>query len=152
MILEFLVSALATIAFAVLFGVPRRYYLHCGLVGMVSWATYRILGVYVGLGEATSILAATIGITLLSRLLAVRERCPVTLFLITGIIPLVPGAGIYWTAYYLVTSQLSDALQSGLSSTKISVAIMLGIVLSFELPERLFHKKKTGASSQTEPK
>ena len=26
-----------------------------------------------------------------------------TVFLIPGIIPLVPGGGIYWTAYYIVT-------------------------------------------------
>ena len=71
------------------------------------------------------------------------ERCPVTVFVIAGIIPLVPGAGIYWTAYYLVTGQLAQARESGFSAIKIAFAIVLGIVFVFELPQKLFRSRKS---------
>ena len=45
----------------------------------------------------------TLAVVLISRILTVRMKCPITIFLISGIIPLVPGAGVYFTAYYLVT-------------------------------------------------
>ena len=67
-----------------------------------------------------------------------RKRCPVTIFLISGILPLVPGAGIYWTAYYLVTNQLDLALSKGFLAVKVAVAIVLGIVFVFEIPQRFF--------------
>lgn len=62
-------------------------------------------------------------------------------FLICGILPLVPGAGIYWTCYYLVTGQLDEASTRGFSALKAAVAIVLGIVFVFEIPQRFFKGK-----------
>ena len=84
-------------------------------------------------------------VVLLSRFFAVRKQCPVTLFLISGIFPLVPGAGIYWTAYYMVTNELDLAGQRGFQTLKIAVAIVLSILLVFELPQRMFAGKKRAA-------
>lgn len=69
---------------------------------------------------------------------AVREKCPVTIFLISGIIPLVPGAGIYWSAFYMVTDQLAEAGEAGFAAVKAAIAIVLGIVCVFELPQGVF--------------
>ena len=41
-----------------------------------------------------------------------------TIFLIAGIFPLVPGAGVYWTAYYIVTDQLRLAAETGYTAVK----------------------------------
>ena len=63
-----------------------------------------------------------------------------TIFLVSGILPLVPGAGIYWTAYYLVTDQLAEAADRGFLAVKVAVAIVLGIVFVFEIPQWVFRK------------
>ena len=75
---------------------------------------------------------------LISRMLTVRMKCPITIFLVSGIFPLVPGAGIYYTAYYLVTNQLSLAAQKGLDSIKIAFGIVLGIVFIVSIPREFF--------------
>ena len=74
----------------------------------------------------------------LSRAAAVRQKCPATIFLISGIFPLVPGAGIYWTVYYLITEQLRLAVYTGYEAVKVAIAIVLGIVVIFELPQGWF--------------
>ncbi|WP_418886192.1 threonine/serine exporter family protein [Enterocloster asparagiformis] len=125
-----------TIAFSLLFGVPRKYYAYCGLIGGAGWGVYSAAGLL--WAPAQSALAATIVVILLSRLAAVKERCPVTIFLISGIFPLVPGAGVYWTVYYMVTDQLYLAVQTGYTAVKVAVAIVLGIVFVFELPQGVF--------------
>lgn len=133
---------LGTIAFSVLFGVPRKYYVYCGVIGAAGWLMYSLL---MTLAEATSPVAtffATVVVILLSRFAAVWESCPSTVFIITGIFPLVPGGGIYWTSYYLVTNQLREALHSGFAAVKVAVAIVLGIVFVFELPYSFFRVKK----------
>ena len=66
-------------------------------------------------------------------------KCPITLFLVSGIVPLVPGAGVYDTAYYLVTNQPAHAGQSGLEALKIAFAIVLGIVFIVAIPREVFH-------------
>ena len=54
--------------------------------------------------------------------------------------PLVPGAGIYWTSYYLVMNEMDQALTTGYEAVKCAAAIVLGIVLAFELPQKLFRR------------
>ena len=136
MIQEILAAMVGTIAFSLLFGVPRKYYAYCGLIGGAGWGVYSAAGLL--WAPAQSALAATIVVILLSRLAAVKERCPVTIFLISGIFPLVPGAGVYWTVYYMVTDQLYLVVQTGYTAVKVAVAIVLGIVFVFELPQGLF--------------
>ena len=136
MIQEILAAMVGTIAFSLLFGVPRKYYAYCGLIGGAGWGVYSAAGLL--WAPAQSALAATIVVILLSRLAAVKERCPVTIFLISGIFPLVPGAGVYWTVYYMVTDQLYLAVQTGYTAVKVAVSIVLGFVFVFELPQGLF--------------
>ena len=138
--LETVAAFFGTIAFSLLFGVPARYDLLCGLSGMMGWIVYSLLTGFAGLSPAMATLGGALVVTLLSRFLSVPMKCPATVFLITGIFPLVPGAGIYWTSYYIVTGQLSQALSSGFSALKVAVALVLGIVFVFEIPERFFHR------------
>lgn len=136
MILQLLAAMVGTVAFSVLFGVPSVYYLYCGLIGGAGWGIY--LAASSISGAAVSSMIATMVVIFLSRLTAVRKRCPVTIFLIAGIFPLVPGAGVYWTAYYIVTDQLRMAAETGYMAVKTAVAIVLGIVFIFEIPQGFF--------------
>ncbi len=135
-LIEFFAAALGTMAFALLFHVPRKYYPYCGLIGGCGWVCYELLLHVCSAPIATFF--ANVLVVFLSRLFAVRKSCPVTLFLISGIFPLVPGAGIYWTAYYLVTNELDLAGARGFLTLKIAVAIVLSILLVFELPQKVF--------------
>lgn len=135
---EFLAACVGTMAFALLFQVPKRYYGFCGLIGGCGWVCYKLL--LLACSEPISTFLANVTVVFLSRLCAVRLRCPVTVFLISGIFPLVPGAGIYWTAYYIVTNELDLAGERGFLTLKIAVAIVLSILLVFELPQGLFRR------------
>lgn len=138
MIVELISAAIGTIAFSLLFGVPRKYYLYCGGIGAAGWLMYKLMLEVAGLSIAVSVFLATVVIVLLSRYAAVFEKCPATVFLITGIFPVVPGAQIYWATYYLVTDQLHSAFDSGFLALKIMVSIVLGIVVVFEIPYKFF--------------
>ena len=49
-----------------------------------------------------------------------------------------PGAGIYYTAYYFIQGNNALALSNGISTFKVAVALAVGIslVLSIPLPPR----------------
>jgi hypothetical protein len=72
------------------------------------------------------------------RWFAILQKTPVTVFLLSGIFPLVPGAGIYYTAYYFIQGDNALALSNGISTFKVAVALAVGIslVLSIPLPPR----------------
>ena len=104
---------------------------------------YRLM-LAINMGATFAVFFATVGIVLLTRFAAVWRKCPATVFLITGIFPLVPGAKFYWAAYYLVTNQIAEFQETGFAAVKIMVAIVLGIIFVFELPHRMFQFLRRG--------
>ncbi len=133
MFMQLLAAYVGTVAFAVLFGVPRKYYLDSGLCGMLGWLLYLILANHTGLSVANVVFFATVLVTFTAMVLAIVRKCPITVYLICGIFPLVPGAGIFWTTYNLVSEQLGAAVQTGVTALKVTIAIAFGIILVAEL-------------------
>ena len=65
LIAEFFAACVGTIAFALLFQVPRKYYLYCGLAGACGWICYKLILPHTT--EPVSIFFATVLVILLSR-------------------------------------------------------------------------------------
>ena len=120
--LQFLLAGAGTLSFAILFACPRRTLPYCGLVGAVGWLVYEIAELF-GMEAFAASLLAVIPLTLLARILAMTLRAPVTVFLLTGIFPLVPGEG-----------DNALALANGISTFKIAVALAVGIALVLGIP------------------
>ena len=135
--LQFLLAGAGTLSFAILFACPRRTLPYCGLVGAVGWLVYEIAELF-GMEAFAASLLAVIPLTILTRVFAITQKTPVTVFLLTGIFPLVPGAGIYYTAYYFIQNENALALAKGISTFKIAVALAIGIslVLCVPLPKK----------------
>ena len=133
---EILSAVVGTVSFSVLFGVPREYYPYCGFIGGAGWLVYCLAELFLP-GSGPCFLATAV-VILLSRTAAVVKHCPVTIFLIAGIFLLVPGAGVYWTVYHIVMEELFLAVSTGYSAMKEAIAIVMGIVFVFELPQKLF--------------
>lgn len=146
MIIQVIAAAVGTMAFALLFGVPRKYYLSCGLIGGTGWFLYLFMTKRMGMTAVEATFLATVIVVLMSRFTAVKERCPATIFSVPGIFPLIPGGGIYWTAHYIVLNQYNMALESGIEAVKAAFALVLGIIVVFELPQKIFnmHTKEKG--------
>ncbi len=132
-LVQLIAAFLGTMSFAVLFGVPRNYYFDAGLCGMMGWLLYLILTRYSAFSAVEVMFCATALVTLIALLQSIGRKCPITVFLISGIFPLVSGAGIFWTSYNIVSNQLPDAIHTGFAALKATVAIAFGILVVMEL-------------------
>lgn len=130
---QFAAAMVATISFGVAFQTPKRHFLAGGLTGAVGWLCY-VLCLAGGLSAPMATLVAALPLTALARFFSIRQRAPITLFLLCGIFPLVPGAGIYYTAYYFLQNDRSLCLNRGVETMKIAVALALGIALVCSVP------------------
>ena len=146
-LLSTLYASLGTLCFAVLFHVPQRHYIRCAAVGGVGWLVY-LLAMARGAGCVSATLAASVPLALLSRWYAVKARAPATVFLLCGIFPLVPGAGIYYTAYYFVSGQM--ALFSAKLAEVIKVALALSVGIAVVLSVPLPHSHVYGPKGEVE--
>ena len=132
-VVQLIAAFLGTVSFAALFGVPRKYYLDAGICGTIGWLFYLVFSRYTAMSPAEVVFCATALVTLTALMQSTGRKCPITVFLICGIFPLVPGAGIFWTSYNIVSNHLSDALQTGFGALKATVAIAFGILAMMEL-------------------
>lgn len=135
-----LAAFIGTFAFAILFGVPRQQYATCGFIGAIGWAAFLIMTRAGIAGTMVSITFSTVLICLMSRMVAVWDKCPSTVYLLCGIFPLVPGAGIFWFTYYLVAEKFRLSMTTGFNAGMAAIAIVLGIILAMEFPQRWFSK------------
>lgn len=137
---QFLAAFLGTCAFAVLFSVPRKQYLLCGTIGgggwLVCWCCIHCF--HTGVVEANFV--ATLFIALVSRIASTVRKCPVTLFLISGIFPEVPGLGIYRTVYFSMLNNRESSMFYGRETLGIAIAMVLGIILVFEIPQKTINR------------
>lgn len=143
-----LVAFVATVAFAVIFHTPPKEYLLTGVTGGIGWAVY-LIAVHFGCGVVAASFLATVALAWLSRIFAFAHKAPATVYLICGIFPLVPGAGIYYTGYYFFMGNNALALDKGLETIKIAIAIALGIGIVLSLPQFLFTFRRA-ASQKSE--
>ncbi len=141
MILEYFLQALcafiATVSFCIMFKAPPKQYIISGLNGALSWVIYYALCEPLDMFVATFFATAAIALT--SRLLAVVRKTPVTVLLIPGMIPLVPGSAIYHTAYNFFIGNEELVSKYGFDTLKLAFAIVLGIIVIFALPIKKYN-------------
>jgi uncharacterized membrane protein YjjB (DUF3815 family) len=139
LIIQFIVCIFATLSFAVLFFSPKSELVFCGVTGAIGWVVYLIC-VDANMAKPFANLIATLVLTILSRTISAIRRVPVTVYLICGIFPLVPGAGIYYTSYYFIMGEIEMFSEAGTGALKAGVSIVLGIMFGFAIPQRWFNR------------
>ena len=147
---QFIAAFLATVAFAVLVNAPRSEFLYAGVTGAIGWLAY-CLCLRGGISAVGASFLAALALAFVSRIFAVARQCPATVVLISGIFALVPGAGVYYMAYYFIQGDNQAAFEKGFGALQVAIALAVGIVLVTALPGRLFRvfapgKKREGAA------
>lgn len=136
-VVEFIVAVVATLSFALLFSAPKNELLYCGFTGGLGWIIYYVMTT-IGFGVVFASVVATFFLTIFARAFAVIRKNPATVYLLSGIFPLVPGAGIFYTVYYLLLGNNELYSEKGLQTFEIAGAIVIGIIFGFAIPQSLF--------------
>ena len=138
MIAQFIAAFLGTLAFAILYEVQTRIYFVCGLVGAIGWLVYLIAFNFFSIQESVAIFISAFIVVCISRFSGIIFRCTATMFLVPGIFPLVPGVKVYETFDAYMRNDASDINTFSRGTTLIAIAIVLAILLSFEIPQKTF--------------
>lgn len=125
----FIYSFIASLGFALIFNAPKRSILPACLVGGISWVVYEFLQVQNCNYIFSAFLAAFI-IGILGEIFSRRLKNPATLFILPGLIPLVPGAGMYYSMNYLIAQNYNSFIAVGAKTFFTAVALSIGIVAS----------------------
>ncbi|MGI8387580.1 threonine/serine exporter family protein [Robertmurraya sp. P23] len=133
-----LLSFLAAAAFGIIFNAPKSSLIQSGFVGMLGWIIY-ILFTMNGADAVNATLVASFVIAVASQVFAKLYRTPIIIFIVAGIIPLVPGGMAYDAMRNFVENDYNIALALAAKAFLISGAIAMGIVFS-EVINQLIRK------------
>lgn len=133
MIIQILSAFSAVFMFTMILEIPKKYIPYTAASGALGWWVYLI----VQESENSSMLAAflsTLVVAFLSHILARIKKAPVTVFLVSGTLPAVPGAAIYRSVYYLLHDQ------PGLATHYLNETILIagGIAMAISIMDSLF--------------
>ena len=136
-ILNIVFSFGASCFFGLLFNAPKYLLVPAGLVGAVGWGMFQISIFY----DYSDIQASFFGgffVGIMSHYMSRKFFSPAILFIITGIIPLVPGGTAYQAIRNLVLNNYHEALVTMIQVALISSAIALGLLISDLLSKLYF--------------
>ncbi|MEG1311430.1 MAG: threonine/serine exporter family protein [Romboutsia sp.] len=121
-------SFLAAVGFAIFLNSPRTTAIPAGIIGTIGWVLYVIL-MRLRFQNMSSNFIAAVLVSIFSEILARRFKQPTILFVIPGIIPLIPGLGLYNTMFYLVQNKFTEAISTGANTLFVSGSIALGVLV-----------------------
>jgi len=127
LLMQFILALLATGGFCVIFRVPIRHISVCALIGAFGWLTEEIAVFYYSSPAIGCFLGAcTVG--LLSTIASRLFKDASTIFVIPGILCLVPGLKIFNTMYTLLKEDVPGAAQIGTETLMMAGSIAVGLL------------------------
>ena len=141
----FLSSSVGTFGFAIFMHAPKRAWLPASVIGGAAYLTYWAL-LQMNVYEPLSMFIGALLGSLLGQYCARRMRMIATIFLLLGMIPLVPGLGLYRCMHYLAQEMFSAGADAGVRAMVDIVMIAFGLgVGSYGI--RLFRHKPAAEGS-----
>ena len=134
--------------FSLIFNIHGSGFLLCILGGGISWATYCVVHYFTGNDILATFCASAISAAYAEAIARIRKY-PAISYLVVSLLPLIPGAGLYYTSNYIVRGNMSMFASKGTHTIAIAGAIAVGILLvstlmrlSFTIKKKRLLKKK----------
>ena len=121
------IALIATFGFCIIFNVPAKKFPLCALVGAVSWMSCQAF-IYNGFSPVFAAFAASCIVWLMSNICSRIFRETSTMFIIPGILCLVPGSGMYYTMLAMLHHDMDAMAPTGTVTLMTAGAIAAGLL------------------------
>ncbi|BDG48310.1 MULTISPECIES: threonine/serine exporter family protein [Parageobacillus] len=139
---QLLTSFIASAAFGIIFNIPKRLLINCGFVGMAGWIIYFLFAEQ-RIDDVVATFIASFFVAMISSIFARIYKTPVTIFSVSGIIPLVPGGLAYEAMRHVILNDYNMAISLAAKAFMISGAIAMGLVFSEVINQLVKQKRKS---------
>lgn len=118
----------ACIGFCILFNIRSTGILICALGGALGWFVYLVSAPLLQSDLLQSLVAA-MAASAYAEIMARVRKCPVTPYALLASLPLVPGAGIYYTMEHAISGETELFMSTFLHTLSLAGALALGLLL-----------------------
>ncbi len=125
-ILPCVYSLIASIAFGVQFNIRIRHMIMAGIGGTLSQFIFLAFE-FSGTNEMLGYFFSAAAVSMYSEIMARKLHVPVNMYLVIGIIPLVPGGYMYNTMITLIGGDITTFSQMFFTAVGIAGSIAMGV-------------------------
>lgn len=140
-LLQIIMVVIGSVGFAIYFNIDKSKITSVAIGGLISWLLYLIC-----FEKTKNIFIATFISALITNIysetMARILKSPANIFLISSIIPLLPGGSFYYTMYGAVSMNMELFKVKGLETFTVVLAIACGIIIGFFIFKQVFDKIK----------
>lgn len=124
---QILAAMIACSGFCILYHIRMPGLLICMAGGGVGWGVY-LCAKELGASLLIANFLAAVFISLYAEIMARIRKYPAFSYLIIALLPLVPGAGIYYTVEYLLQRNMTGSLSQGMETAMIAGILAVGML------------------------
>lgn len=136
---QILSSLVGSAGFAILFNIRGKRLLAAAIGGLLSWLLFVLINKSIENAVIAYFLVACI-IAIYAEVMARVLKSPTTTFIITSLIPMIPGSSLYYTMVSVFLTNENDFLEKAVYTLQLAAALALGVVVVTAFT-RLFHKR-----------
>ena len=133
---------MAVLSFGLVLDLPGKYLGWAGVTGGVCWLVYLVVKSSTD-SLIFAVFLSSLSVSLMGHFLARILRAPVSMFLIPGILPLVPGTSIYNCVYNMIRSSREQSTYYLIETMQIAGAIAMAVFLMDSMFKMIKSKNRT---------
>lgn len=134
---------LATFAFSIIFNIRGKFLIWASIGGGISWFFYKLILDSSG-SNTLSMFGSAVIFSSYAEILARKLKTPVTTLVVCGLIPLVPGSGMYYTMSSAVNGNIDHTWSLAISTFASAGALALGVIFTSTITRIIINfKNKT---------
>ena len=121
---------IGTVGYVFMLNAPFKTILPASMTALLGYVIYDVLFLLTPVGEISSYFIATVVIAVICELEARVMRMPSTIFLLTALVPLVPGYTFYCVMQSMVENNGPAVASYGLKAVQIVAVIAVGAAVT----------------------
>ena len=127
-LIQIITGGLGAAGFAVLYNIRGKRFVFAALGGLLAIVFYLCFGLVIENEILNYFICASL-VSLYAEIMARVLKTPTTTFIITSLIPLIPGGSLYYTMTNAFSGDLNSFIDKGLYTLGLAGALAAGIIV-----------------------
>lgn len=140
-IIQILAGFVGVVGFSVLFNIRGKRLVGAALGGLLSWLLFVLLGLCIT-DEPVRYFMVALAIALYAEVMARVMKTPTTTFIMTSLIPLIPGGSLYYAMASIFEADANVFMPKVLYTLQLASALAIGVIVSAALTKIVHRFKK----------
>ena len=140
MLVQIITGTLGALGFALLYNIRGKRLFFAALCGLIATLCYCVFGLFIQ-SEVLNYFLCSLLVSLYAEIMARIIKTPTTTFIITSLIPLIPGSSLYYTMTTAFSGEISTFIDKGIYTLSLAGALAAGIIVVLSFAKFLSKKR-----------